>query len=57
MIGLRFFPLKSADVCGAGTRDETPKNVCVGGYHGPGPQRSPCTRSTGVVHGPEVDVS
>ena len=22
MTGLRFFPLKSADVCGAGTRDE-----------------------------------
>ena len=22
MIGLRFFPLKSADICGAGTRDE-----------------------------------
>ena len=22
MIGLRFFPLKSADVCGAATRDE-----------------------------------
>ena len=27
-----FFPLKSADVRGAGTRDEPPKNVCVGGY-------------------------
>ena len=32
MIGLRFFPLKSADIRRAGTRDEPPKNVCVGGY-------------------------
>ena len=27
-----FFSLKSADVRGAGTRDEPPKNVFVGGY-------------------------
>ena len=32
MIGLRFFPLKSADIRRAGTRDEPPKNVGVGGY-------------------------
>ena len=25
MIGLRYFPLKSADVSGAGTRDEPPR--------------------------------
>ena len=36
MIGLRFFPLKSADVRGAGTRDEPLRTSawpgCVGGY-------------------------
>ena len=36
MIGLRILPHDSADVCGTGTRDEPPKDVCVGGLRPPG---------------------
>ena len=36
MIGLRILPHDSADICGTGTRDEPPKDVCVGGLRPPG---------------------
>ena len=36
MIGLRILPHDSADVCGIGTRDEPPKDICVGGLRPPG---------------------
>ena len=36
MIGLRILPHDSADVCGTGTRDEPPKDVCVGDLQPPG---------------------